>query len=225
METLLEGRVRSRLTDWDAAGLRRVLRPPAGVDFSSNDYLNLSTHPLIVDRFARAAAREGCGSTGSRLLRGDRAAFTAIERRFAQFKRAPRSLYFSSGYLANIAVITTMAERGDVVFSDERNHASLIDGVRLSAAERIVFPHNDVEWVAARLAECPSDVARFVVIESLFSMDGDIAPLAEYADLCRASGASLARRVRGPVPRERCIAHRRRSARRRHLRRARKRVG
>ena len=117
METAnpLEHRVRRRLAEWEAAGLLRVLRPPAGLDFSSNDYLNLSTHPTIVDRLARAVSREGCGSTGSRLLRGDRALFGAVERRFADFKRAERSLYFSSGYLANISVITTIAERGDTI--------------------------------------------------------------------------------------------------------------
>jgi 8-amino-7-oxononanoate synthase len=200
----LETRVQTRLADWEAAGLLRVLRPPAGFDFSSNDYLNLSSHPIIVERLARAVRREGCGSTGSRLLRGDRDIFASVERRFAGFKRTERSLYFSSGYLANIGVMTTLAERGDVVFSDESNHASLIDGIRLSAATRIVFPHNDVRRLAQLLAETQVDVAdagdavdvvhrghRFVVVESLFSMDGDFAPLSEYAALCRSAGASL----------------------------------
>jgi 8-amino-7-oxononanoate synthase len=188
----LETRVRRRLAEWEAAGLLRVLRPPAGLDFSSNDYLNLSTHPIIVDRLARAVRREGCGSTGSRLLRGDRGIFAAVERRFADFKRAERSLYFSSGYLANIGVLTTIAERGDVVFSDERNHASLIDAIRLSAATRVVFPHNDVRRLSELFAETPvAGGHRFVVVESLFSMDGDFAPLPEYAALCRSAGASL----------------------------------
>jgi len=189
---MLEQRVRRRLAQWEAAGLLRVLRPPAGFDFSSNDYLNLSTHPVIVDRLARAVRREGCGSTGSRLLRGDRDVFAAVERRFAEFKRTECSLYFSSGYLANIGVMTAIAEREDVVFSDERNHASLIDGIRLSAATRIVFPHNDVRRLAELLAEMPAAAGhRFVVVESLFSMDGDFAPLRKYAALCRATGASL----------------------------------
>ena len=188
----LEHRVRRRLAEWEAAGLLRVLRPPSGLDFSSNDYLNLSTHPAIVDRLARAVGREGCGSTGSRLLRGDRALFGTVERRFADFKRAERSLYFSSGYLANIGVLTTIAERGDVVFSDERNHASLIDGIRLSAAARVVFPHNDVGRLSEFFDQTPAAAGhRFVVVESLFSMDGDFAPLAEYAALCRSAGASL----------------------------------
>jgi 8-amino-7-oxononanoate synthase len=188
---MLEDRVRGRLAEWEAAGLRRVLRPPSGDDFSSNDYLNLSTHPQIVDRFARAVVREGCGSSGSRLLRGDRAAFTAIERRFAAFKDSERSLYLSSGYLANIAVMTTLTEAGDIVFSDERNHASLIDGIRLSAATRVVFPHNDTRQLTRLMAETAGSGHRFVVVESLFSMDGDEAPLAEYTRICREAGASL----------------------------------
>jgi 8-amino-7-oxononanoate synthase len=187
----LEARTRRRLDEWGAAGLRRVLRPPSGCDLSSNDYLNLSTHPAIVERFARAVAREGCGSTGSRLLRGDRRAFGDVERRFAAFKQTQSALYFSSGYLANIAVLTTMVERGDVVFSDERNHASLIDGIRLSGAARVVFPHNDAGRLAALLAEAPAGAQRVVVVESLFSMDGDFAPIGEYASLCEAAGAAL----------------------------------
>jgi 8-amino-7-oxononanoate synthase len=188
---MLEDRVRRRLAEWQTAGLLRVLRPPTGFDLSSNDYLNLSTHPLIVERFARGIDREGCGSTGSRLLRGDRVTFAAVERRFAGFKGTERALYFSSGYLANIAVMTTLTESGDVVFSDERNHASLIDGIRLSAASRVIFPHNDVGALARLIAETPGSGHRFVVVESLFSMDGDLAPLADYAALCRATGASL----------------------------------
>src|SRR5712671_5275117 len=123
----LEARVRERLADWEASGLLRALRPPSGIDFSSNDYLNLATHPAIVRRLIEAAALEGCGSTGSRLLRGEREAFRAIEERVARFKGTEAALYFSSGYLANLAVLTTLAEPGDVVFSDDRNHASLID--------------------------------------------------------------------------------------------------
>ena len=188
----LEGRVRERLADWTAAGLLRTPRPPSGFDFSSNDYLNLSTHPLLAERLAEAATREGCGSTGSRLLRGERESFQALERRFAAWKGVERALYLSSGYLANLAVLTTLTERGDVIFSDERNHASLIDGSRLSFARKVVFPHNDVGRLEELLREAPVDGGQcFVVVESLFSMDGDVAPLREYAALCRSTGACL----------------------------------
>src|SRR5262249_51317594 len=114
-------------------------------DLSSNDYLDLSSHPRIQQAMADAVFRDGVGSTGSRLLRGHRAVFADVERRFAAFKGSERALYFSSGYLANLAVLTTFAEQGDVIFSDERNHASLIDACRLSRADRVVFPHNDAE--------------------------------------------------------------------------------
>src|SRR5579872_4029253 len=188
----LEARVAARLAGLKAAGLLRTLAPPSGVDLSSNDYLNLARHPLLAAQLADAASREGCGSTGSRLLRGEREIFRSVERRFAQFKGAERALYFSSGYLANLAVLTTLAERGDVIFSDERNHASLIDGIRLSAAHRVIFPHNDIDGLRRRLRDAPQDgIERFVVVESLFSMDGDMAPLGDYAAICRAEGASL----------------------------------
>src|SRR5579863_872455 len=140
---------------------------------------------------AEAVLREGCGSTGSRLLRGERACFAQVERSFAHFKSVERSLYFSSGYLANLAALTAFPEPGDVIYSDERNHASLIDGIRLSRARRVVFPHNDVDTLARLLSEEESPAQRFVVVESLFSMDGDEAPLTEYAALCRTHHAAL----------------------------------
>jgi len=184
-------RIRERLHAIREGRLERSLRPPSGLDFSSNDYLGLSTHPRVVQAMVAAIEREGVGSTGSRLLRGDREAFAELERRFAVFKGAERALYFSSGYLANLAVLTTFAEGGDVILSDSRNHASLIDAGRLSSAKRVVFPHKDVGALAQLLSRPPSSGHTFVVTESLFSMDGDVPPLAEYADLCRRHGATL----------------------------------
>lgn len=187
----LDARVRQRLADLQAHGLLRRLRPPSGIDLSSNDYLALASHPRLVHALAAAVRAHGAGSTGSRLLRGDREAFTAVEARFAAFKNTARALFFSSGYLANIAVMSTFAEAGDVIFSDERNHASLIDGMRLSRASRVVFPHNDVAALERLLGDTPCSGERFVVVESLYSMDGDEAPLARLADICSAAGAHL----------------------------------
>jgi 8-amino-7-oxononanoate synthase len=197
-------RVAERMRSLDEGGLLRTLRAPSGIDLASNDYLGLANHPRIRQRLIDAVAREGVGSTGSRLLRGERETFTAIEARFARFKGTERSLYFSSGYLANLAVMTTFAEAGDVMISDERNHASLIDGIRLSPARREIFAHNDVAALrraiesAGRAWDPSSGPLRaesrgecFVVVESLFSMDGDEAPLADYAEICEATGAHL----------------------------------
>src|SRR6185295_19619062 len=98
-------------------------------DLSSNDYLGLASHPLLKQKMAEAVLEAGCGSTGSRLLRGERSEFAAVERRFAAFKNTEASLYFGSGYAANIGVLTTFIERHDLVFADAQNHASLVDGV------------------------------------------------------------------------------------------------
>lgn len=190
-DSSLEATIRARIADLQAQNLLRTLRPPFGIDLSSNDYLTLSTHPRVVAAFAAGVAAEGVGSTGSRLLRGERQAFEEVERRFAAFKGTERGLFFSSGYLANLSVLATLPEAGDVIFSDALNHASLIDGVRLSRASRVVFPHNDVKGLARLIESTPCAGQRFVAIESLFSMDGDEAPLVEYAELCRRTGAAL----------------------------------
>lgn len=187
----LEQRVRARLDELRAGGLLRTLRAPRGVDLCSNDYLNLSTHPRLRDAMAAAVCAEGCGSTGSRLLRGERETFRRVEERFAAFKGTERALYFSSGYLANLGVLTAMAHPGDVIYSDERNHASLIDGIRLSGAQRRIFPHNDAAALGAMMGAETERGEKFVVTESLFSMDGDFAPVAEYASLCRKYSANL----------------------------------
>ncbi|MFN3326670.1 MAG: aminotransferase class I/II-fold pyridoxal phosphate-dependent enzyme [Bryobacteraceae bacterium] len=191
MSIALEARIRARLTALESDGLFRRLNPPSGIDLSSNDYLGLSADPYVISRMAAAVEREGCGSTGSRLLRGERTALSDLEKRFARWKGAEAALYFNSGYAANLAVLSTFPERGDLILSDRLNHASLIDGIRLGAASKAIFDHADP--CAARRAldsaACPGH--RFLVTESVFSMDGDFAPLAGYAALCRETGASL----------------------------------
>ena len=187
----LEQRIRLQLRALEATGQLRTLMPPSGVDLSSNDYLGLASHPVLKARLAEGVMRHGCGSTGSRLLRGERQCFAAIEDHFARFKGVEAALYFSSGYAANLGVLSVFLEPGDVVFSDEFNHASLIDGMRLSRAHRIIYPHCDTKALRRLIAAANASGQKFLVTESLFSMDGDQAPLAEYAKLCRATNTAL----------------------------------
>ena len=190
-DQVLETRIRQRLESFELNGLSRRLLPPAGIDLSSNDYLQFASHPMLRASMASAILEAGCGSTGSRLLRGDRSCFSAIEQRFAAFKGTEAALYFSSGYAANLAVLSTFLEDGDLVFFDRLNHASLIDGMRLGKARKILFAHNEVAAFEHYLRTIRTAGQRFLVVESLFSMDGDIAPLNEYADLCREAGVAL----------------------------------
>jgi 8-amino-7-oxononanoate synthase len=187
----LERRIRRELDTIDAEGLRRVLVPPSGIDLSSNDYLQLARRPSLATALSEAARLEGCGSTGSRLLRGERPAWRRIEQRFAEFKGAEAALYFGSGYAANVGTLGTLIGRTDLVFSDERNHASILDGIQLAHARRIKFPHCDAAALARLLAAAPADATKIIVTESLFSMDGDVAPLADYATLAKETGAAL----------------------------------
>jgi 8-amino-7-oxononanoate synthase len=180
-----EERIRRRILELEQAGLRRALNPPHGIDLSSNDYLGLSNHPQIKQRMAEAVLEDGCGSTASRLLRGEHAAFASVERRFAGFKNMEAALYFGSGYAANLSVLATFPDRHDIVFTDEQNHASIVDGIRLSRAQRVKFRHRDIDHVARLLRTAPQGPQKFLVTESLFSMDGDFAPLESYAELCR----------------------------------------
>jgi 8-amino-7-oxononanoate synthase len=183
----LHNKVINRLAALEKEGLRRTLRPPVAgsIDLSSNDYLCLANDERLRQAMIAEIERGGCGATASRLLRGDRGIFHRAENRFAQFKNTERALYFSSGYAANIGVLTTFIEAGDTVFSDELNHASIIDGLRLTKARRVLFPHNDAAALEQLVRETPCEGERFLVVESLFSMNGDFAPLAEYARLCR----------------------------------------
>jgi 8-amino-7-oxononanoate synthase len=188
---MLEHRIQKRLKDFEGEGLSRKLAPPRGIDLSSNDYLQFASHPAVKSRMIGAIEEEGCGSTGSRLLRGDRLCFAEIERRFADFKGTEAALYFSSGYAANLCVLSAFLEEEDVIFFDRLNHASLVDGMRLGKARKIVFPHNDLAALQHYLETISTNGQRFLVIESLFSMDGDFAPLMEYACLCKRYDVAL----------------------------------
>ncbi len=189
----LEAALAAELGALEARSRRRRLRPPAGEDFCSNDYLGLSRHPAIRAAVARAAQSDlPLGSTGSRLVRGDQPEWSALEARFARFRGSKAALFFSSGYAANLAVLSTLIRREDLVFSDALNHASLIDGMRLSGAERVILPHLDVvAWQKILRQRVAPRRRAFLVIESIYSMAGDRAPLPEIVALCRELGVEL----------------------------------
>jgi adenosylmethionine-8-amino-7-oxononanoate aminotransferase len=150
---------------------------------ASNNYLGLATHPRLCTAAARAAERHGAGSGASRLVAGDLSLHHNLERRLALFKHAAAALLFTSGYHANIGVIPALVGSEDRIFSDELNHASLIDGCRLSRAPVSVYPHRDVAALARLLAAPPRGRRRLIVTDAVFSMDGDLAPLAEMVEL------------------------------------------
>ncbi|MEU7034416.1 8-amino-7-oxononanoate synthase [Streptomyces sp. NPDC046237] len=176
------------------AGLVRTLRPRAAesvlLDLASNDYLGLTRLPEVTEAAAEAARRWGAGSTGSRLVTGTTRLHTRLERELADFCGFEAALVFSSGYTANLAALTALSGRDALIVSDAGNHASIVDGCRLSRAETAVVPHADPEAVRKTLQAHP-DRRALVVSDSVFSVDGDQAPLAELAEVCRAHGAGL----------------------------------
>ena len=177
-----------------SAGLVRTLRPRAAdeplLDLASNDYLGLVRHPRVTRAAADAALRWGGGATGSRLVTGSTALHAELEAELAAFCGAEAALVFSSGYTANLAAVTALTDADTVIVSDALNHASLIDGCRLSRARVARAAHRSPDAVRAELAARPEPRA-LVVSDSVFSVDGDAAPLAAHAAACRDHGAAL----------------------------------
>jgi 8-amino-7-oxononanoate synthase len=191
----------SRITE---RGLRRELRPGHGpqeatftlgdrqVDnFSSNNYLGLANHPALLAAARRTLEVEGLGAGASRLIAGNLAAHQRLEAKLAHFHQREAALLFNAGYLANLGVITALANPEDIIFSDELNHASIVDGCRLSRARIAIFSHRGVEDLAQGLRSAAGFRRRFIITDSLFSMDGDLAPLREYRALADQFDASL----------------------------------
>jgi glycine C-acetyltransferase/8-amino-7-oxononanoate synthase len=156
----------------------------------SNDYLGLANHPKVRGAAAEAAMRWGAGAGASRLISGNMQPHSRLEKRLATFKGYESALLFGSGYLANTGTIAALAKDGEVVFSDELNHASIIDGCRLSRAETFVYRHGDLEHLAWGLRGAGGRAA-LIVTDGVFSMDGDVAPLTELAELARRHGCRL----------------------------------
>jgi 8-amino-7-oxononanoate synthase len=176
-----------------AQNQRRSLEVAAGINLCSNDYLALSTNPTLRNAVIDSVSRSSrVGSTGSRLLSGHTHDWQELEEEFAEFAGVEAALFFTSGYAANVGLLSSVLQRGVVVFSDALNHASLIDGIRLSAAERVIYPHCDLAALEALLqAHQLSRARKLIVTESVFSMDGDLAPLAEIHGLAQKYGAEI----------------------------------
>lgn len=208
-EITAAGRLRS-LREFDALGPTGMLEGRHVTSYASNDYLGLSAHPAVRAAAAEAAQRWGAGSTASRLVVGTRPAHAEFEAAYASWKGTEAALALSSGYAANVAVLTTFGTAGTTIVSDELNHASIIDGCRQARATTVVSRHGDVDHVASlvRAADGPT----MVVTDSVFSMDGDEAPIEALADVCRTHGALLvvdeAHGVLGPdVPADLDVLH------------------
>jgi 8-amino-7-oxononanoate synthase len=165
-------------------GPRVVLDGKPVLLLCSNNYLGLADHPRVREAAADAAMRWGVGAGASRLVSGTMTIHRRLEERVSRFKGTEAALLFGSGYLANIGVVSALAGAGQVVFSDELNHASIIDGCRLARADTFVYRHGDAEHLAWGLRQAEGRGA-LIVTDSVFSMDGDVAPLVEIADLAR----------------------------------------
>lgn len=159
------------------------------VVMASNDYLDLARDPRITEAAAAAARRWGAGSGGSRLTTGTQPPHVALERHLAAFKGTEAAVLYATGYMANVGLLTALAGKGDVIFSDRLNHASIIDGCRLSGADVAVYRHADMSDLERALASAGGARRKIVVSDGVFSMDGDILYLPRFLEICRAYGA------------------------------------
>ncbi len=186
-------RILAELSDLESRAELRHLETSQGIDFSSNDYLGLATDPRMKQAVLKAVtASSRIASTGSRSLSGHSEAWTLLEHDFARWVGTESALYFTSGYAANNGLLSTLLQPEDVVFSDRANHASLIDGIRLAKCRRVIFPHLDLNFLEDELRRSASDAgARVIVVESIFSMEGDHAPLADLSALAERYAAEL----------------------------------
>lgn len=186
------------------AGLYRRLRRVEGdqdatltidgrevINFSSNNYLGIANHPALAAAAKAAIDRYGCGAGASRLISGNMALHEELEAKLADFKGTEAALVFNSGFQVNTGILSTLVGEGDVIFSDELNHASIIDGCRLSRAKTEVYRHCDLGQLEQQLKRAPSGGRKLIVTETIFSMDGDEAPLAGVVELAEKFAAMV----------------------------------
>lgn len=180
---------KTRMTD--SVATHPVVDGKLSLLLCSNNYLGLADHPSLKEAASEAALKYGTSSGASRLVSGTQALHEELEHAVAEWKGAASALLFNSGYAANTGVIQAVAGRGDIVFSDRLNHASIIDGILMSGARLVRYPHNDAKALEELLGKHPSEHLRLIVTDSVFSMDGDIAPLQELAAIASRHNALL----------------------------------
>ena len=185
-----EGLLRRRRTLDAPCGPEAVIEGQRVIAFCSNDYLGLANHPALIAAAQQAAERWGVGSGASHVVSGHLRPHAELEERLAAFVGQERALYFTTGYMANLAIAPTLVERNDAIFADKLNHASLIDAAQLARAEHIRYPHGDLETLARRLAQS-SARRKLILTDAVFSMDGDLAPLPELFELAERYDAWL----------------------------------
>jgi 8-amino-7-oxononanoate synthase len=161
------------------------------LNFCSNNYLGLANHPALCEAAKEAIDRYGCGSGASRLISGNMELHEALEAKIAALKETEAALVFNSGFQTNVGLISTLVGKEDVIFSDALNHASLIDGCRLSRARIIIYPHCDIDRLEDELKKAPAQSRKLIVTETLFSMEGDEPPLDKIVELAERYGAGV----------------------------------
>src|SRR5215472_9548000 len=188
-----KARLREGLRTLQEQRLRRTLEELQGVNLCSSDYLGLAEHHGLREAVAHAVLQgQRVGGTGSRLLSGQSEEWRELEEEFAEFAGTEASLFFPSGYAANMGLLSALVGKDDVVYSDVLNHASLIDGMRLSGARKVIYPHLDLSALENSLRQdAGAPWRRIIVTESVFSMNGDVAPLREMATLAEEFGAAM----------------------------------
>jgi len=170
-------------------GARAVFNGKEVINLSSNNYLGLNTHPKMIEAAVEATRKFGVGSGAVRTIAGTMSLHEELERRLAVFKHTEAALVLQSGFTANMGVINTVVTDADVIISDELNHASIIDGVRLSKAARRVFAHRNMNSLEDVLKQCQGYRLKLIITDGVFSMDGDIAPLPQIVELAEKYGA------------------------------------
>ncbi len=201
---MLENFLKETLSDLTDKNLRRGLRRVEGaqgrelvidgkkvLNFCSNNYLGLADDPRLGEAALESIRREGFGSGASRLVCGNLSSHSQLEEKMAAFKGTKACLLFSTGYMANVGIISSLCGKNDLIFSDRLNHASIIDGILLSGAEYKRYGHGDMESLAAMLKSAPPLTKKLIITDSVFSMDGDIAPLDEIVALAEQYQASV----------------------------------